>query len=90
MPRAQGCAGAAHAQEKVRLGTSREAGLDHVRYIAMEHMDVRRDAFQDATTYQYPLIRVTRVPSWSRFVELFRTIPINLTLRSPDVLDHLS
>jgi len=27
----------------VRPGTGREAGLGHERYIAIEHMDVRRD-----------------------------------------------
>ena len=65
MPRAQGCARAACvslAQHlgKVRPGTGRETGLDHVRYFAIEHKDkvrpgtgretglghVRREAFQ--------------------------------------------
>ena len=32
-----------YAQDKVRPGTGREGALGYVRYIAKEHMDVRRD-----------------------------------------------
>jgi hypothetical protein len=33
MPRAQGCAGAAHVQDKVRPGTGREGALGYERYV---------------------------------------------------------
>jgi len=36
-------AGVFFVREEVRPGTGREAGLGHERYIAIEHMDVRRD-----------------------------------------------
>ena len=45
---ATGIAGRDYVQEKVRPGTGREAGLGHERYIAIEHMDVRRDWFRFA------------------------------------------
>ena len=32
-----------YVQDKVRPGTGREGALGYERYIAMEHMDVRRD-----------------------------------------------
>ena len=32
-----------YVQDKVRPGTGREGALGYVRYIAGEHMDVRRD-----------------------------------------------
>jgi hypothetical protein len=40
-----------YVQEKVRPGTGREAGLGHGRYIAIEHMDVRRDRFSVARRF---------------------------------------
>ncbi len=43
MPRAQGCAGAACVSIARHMGRVRETGLGHERYIAIEHMDVRRD-----------------------------------------------
>ena len=35
--------GGAYVQDKVRPGTGRESALGYERYIAIEHMDVRRD-----------------------------------------------
>jgi len=35
-------------QDKVRPGTGREGALGYERYIAIEHMDVRRDCFSFA------------------------------------------
>jgi hypothetical protein len=46
MPRAQDAQERRIHMEKVRPGTGREAGLDHVRH----------DAFQDATKFDYKTI----------------------------------
>jgi hypothetical protein len=48
-----------YVQEEVRPLSGREAGLGHVRYIAMEHMDVRRDCLGVAQ-------RTLRLPGKSR------------------------
>ena len=37
-----------YVQDKVRPGTGREGALGYERYIAIEHMDVRRDCFNFA------------------------------------------
>jgi hypothetical protein len=37
-----------YVQDKVRPGNGREGALGYVRYIAIEHMDVRRDCFSFA------------------------------------------
>ena len=37
-----------YVQDKVRPGTGREGALGYVRYVAEEHMDVRRDCLGSA------------------------------------------
>ena len=42
-----------YVQDKVRPGTGREGALGYERYVAIEHMDVRRDGF----SFAQPLCR---------------------------------
>ena len=41
-----------YVQDKVRPGTGREGALGYERYIAIEHMEVRRDCFSLAQDFR--------------------------------------
>jgi hypothetical protein len=48
-----------YAQDKVRPGTGREDALGYVRYIAIEHMEVRRDCSRFALCLKFAARRAS-------------------------------